>query len=314
MAAGDGFWPRLPTVTRTELGLIVHGGGWNLADSAAIAEFLKAGGHLLCLGLDEEEANAFLPFKVGMTKAEHIASFFEPPPASSLLSGVAPADVHNRDPQKLPLVSAGATILGDGVLAQAEKAHVVFYQFPPYTVTSAEGEVPSFLVDGHDAVEGKQSALVTMGMTAGGGTQFGQSVKVAPQVGKTYTFAACLKGVGGPVLAHLGGGASRVALGPGRQGRQRNGPGERVDRPARHLQVPDAISRKAGKPTSAAPRKEHATGPICSGCTKGTTCRGRPPRRERGQGSRRARKTCLSTPASRAGRSPGSSCSMNSST
>ncbi len=204
VAAGDGFWPRLPTVTRTELGLIVHGGGWNLADSAAaIAEFLKAGGHLLCLGLDEEEARTFLPFKVGMTKAEHIAAFFEPPPASSLLSGVAPSDMHNRDPQKLPLVSSGATVLGDGVLAQAENAHVVFYQFPPYTVTSAEGEAPSFAVDGHDAVEGKQSALVTMGMTAGGGTQFGQSVKVAPQVGKTYTFAACLKGVGGPVLAHL---------------------------------------------------------------------------------------------------------------
>ena len=182
VAAGDGFWPRLPTVTRTELGLIVHGGGWNLADSAAaIAEFLKAGGHLLCLGLDEEEARTFLPFKVGMTKAEHIAAFFEPPPASSLLSGVAPSDMHNRDPQKLPLVSSGATVLGDGVLAQAENAHVVFYQFPPYTVTSAEGEAPSFAVDGHDAVEGKQSALVTMGMTAGGGTQFGQSVKVAPR-------------------------------------------------------------------------------------------------------------------------------------
>ena len=138
-----------------------------------------------------------------MTKAEHIASYFEPPPASSLLSGVAPADVHNRDPRKLPLVSAGATVLGDGVLAQAQNANVVFFQLPPYTVTSAQGEVPSFVVDGQDALEGKQSALVTLGMTAGGGVQFGQSVKVAPQVGKTYTFAVFIKGVGGPVLAHL---------------------------------------------------------------------------------------------------------------
>jgi hypothetical protein len=180
------------------------GGGRKLADSAAaIADFLKAGGHLLALGLDEEEANEFLPFHVGMTKAEHIASCFEPPPANSLLSGVAPADVHNRDPRKLPLVSAGATVLGDGVLAQAANANVVFCQLPPYTVTTAQGEAPSFLVDGQDALEGKQSALVTLGITAGAGGQFGQRVKVAPQVGKTYTFAVFIKGVGGPVLAHL---------------------------------------------------------------------------------------------------------------
>ena len=120
--------------------IVAAGGGRKLAESAAaIADFLKAGGHLLALGLDEEEANAFLPFKVGMTKAEHIASCFEPPAANSLLSGVAPADVHNRDPRKLPLVSAGATVLGDGVLAQAENANVVFFQFPPYTVTDAAG-------------------------------------------------------------------------------------------------------------------------------------------------------------------------------
>ncbi|MGA2259215.1 MAG: hypothetical protein ABSG53_31465, partial [Thermoguttaceae bacterium] len=175
--------------------IVAAGGGQMLAKNAtAIADFLKAGGHLLALGLDEKEANAFLPFKVGMTKAEHIATYFEPPPANSLLSGVAPADMHNRDPRKLPLVSAGATALGDGVLAQAENADVVFDQFPPYTVTSAEGVSPSFLVDGQEALEGKQSALVTLGMTAGGGGQFGQSVKVAPHVGKTYTFAVFLKG------------------------------------------------------------------------------------------------------------------------
>ena len=73
-----------------------------------------------------------------MTKAEHIASCFEPPAASSLLSGVSPADVHNRDPRKLPLVTTGATVLGDGVLAQAENANVVFCQFPPYAVSSAQ--------------------------------------------------------------------------------------------------------------------------------------------------------------------------------
>ncbi len=183
--------------------LIVASGGRKLAENAtAVADFLKVGGRLLCLGLDEGDANACLPFKVGMTKAEHIASYFEPPPANSLLSGLSPADVHNRDPRKLPLVTAGATVLGDGVLAQASNANVVFYQLPPYAVTAAEGESPSFLVDSQDAIEGKQSALVTMGMTAAD-TQFGQRVSAAPQVGKTCTFAAFIKGVGGPVVAHL---------------------------------------------------------------------------------------------------------------
>ncbi len=50
----------------------------------------------------------FLPFKVTMKKAEHIAAFFEPAGHDSLLAGVGPADVHNRAPREMPLVSAGA--------------------------------------------------------------------------------------------------------------------------------------------------------------------------------------------------------------
>jgi hypothetical protein len=124
--------------------IVAAGGGRKAAENAAaIADFVKAGGQVLCLGLDEHEARAFLPMRVGMTRAEHIASCFDPPPTNSLLSGVSPADVHNRDPRKLPLVSAGATVLGDGVLAQAQDANVVFCQFPPYMVTGAEGASPA---------------------------------------------------------------------------------------------------------------------------------------------------------------------------
>jgi hypothetical protein len=67
-----------------------------------------------------------------MTKAEHIAAYFEPFGADSLLSGVSPADVHNRDPRDLPLVSGGATAFGDGVLAKAQNANVVFCQLAPW--------------------------------------------------------------------------------------------------------------------------------------------------------------------------------------
>ena len=50
----------------------------------------------------------------------------------SLLAGVGPADVHNRDPRELPLVTGGATVIGDGVLAKADNANVVFCQLVPW--------------------------------------------------------------------------------------------------------------------------------------------------------------------------------------
>lgn len=77
----------------------------------AIADFLKAGGNLLALGLDQAEANAVLPFDVQMTQQEHIAALFDAPGKASLLAGVAPADVHNRDSRELPLVTGGASVL-----------------------------------------------------------------------------------------------------------------------------------------------------------------------------------------------------------
>ena len=184
--------------------IVGPGGGEELAGSApAIADFLKAGGNLLALGLDQADANAFLPFKVSMNEQEHIASFFEAPGKDSLLAGVGPADVHNRDPRELPLVSGGASVVGDGVLAVSEDANVVFCQLPPHTVTKAEGALPSFVVNADDAADGKQSALVTMGCATDFGGQFVQKTEQAPEVGKTYTMAVLVKGVGGPVLMRL---------------------------------------------------------------------------------------------------------------
>jgi hypothetical protein len=109
------------------------GGGRRLAGRAAvIAGGLKGGARLLGIGLDAAEANAVLPVKIGMEKAEHIAAYFEPPGVKSPLAGVGPADVHNRDPRELPLVTAGADALGDGVLAKAEAANVVLCQLAPW--------------------------------------------------------------------------------------------------------------------------------------------------------------------------------------
>jgi hypothetical protein len=127
-------------LTPDQVLIVGAGGGAKLAaHAAAIADFLKAGGNLLALGLDGSESRAFLPFAVTTKKAEHIAAFFPPAGRNSLLVGVGPADVHNRAPREIPLVTAGADVFGDGVLAVAKGANVVFCQFPPYTVSRVEG-------------------------------------------------------------------------------------------------------------------------------------------------------------------------------
>ena len=110
-------------------------GGRALAPHAeALAGWIKAGGHVLALGLAADEANAFLPKDVTTKRGEHIAAWFEPFGHGSPLSGVAPADVHNAAPRKVPLLTGDAAIAG-GVLGRIPGTHVVFCQFPPWTVT-----------------------------------------------------------------------------------------------------------------------------------------------------------------------------------
>ena len=109
--------------------IVGQGGGRELAGHAKeIGEWVKGGGNLLAVGLDESEVQSFLPFKVTMKKSEYITTTFEPFGMNSLLAGVGPADVHNRDPRILPLVTGGAKVFGDGVLAQSENGNVVFCQ------------------------------------------------------------------------------------------------------------------------------------------------------------------------------------------
>jgi len=113
--------------------LVVGPGSKSLAAHRdSVAEFLNAGGHLLAVGLTQKDADALLPFSVSIKRAEHINAYFDPPPANLLLVGVGPADVHNRDPRTIPLVSSGARTVGNGVLAVAQGANVVFCQLAPW--------------------------------------------------------------------------------------------------------------------------------------------------------------------------------------
>ena len=109
------------------------GGGRTLSSgAAAVGTWLKSGGHVLGIGLDQQDANAFLPQKVTTATREHIAAYFEPFGAESPLAGVSPAETHNRDPRNVPLVTDGATVVGNGVLAVAEGGRVVLSQLVPW--------------------------------------------------------------------------------------------------------------------------------------------------------------------------------------
>jgi hypothetical protein len=106
-------------------------------EGAAIKNWVEAGGRVLALGLNETEANSFLPAPATMRTNEHIAAYFPPFGADSLLAGVAPADIHNRAPRKMPLLTGGADVFGDGVLGV--DGNVVFCQIPPFQVADVAG-------------------------------------------------------------------------------------------------------------------------------------------------------------------------------
>jgi beta-galactosidase len=111
--------------------IVASGEGKTLAaDAPKIADWLKLGGHVLGIGLDQADAEIFIPASPQMKRAEHIAAFFEPPAAGSFLQGIGPADVHNRDPREIPLITGGAKVIGDGVLATDDQ--IVFCQLVPW--------------------------------------------------------------------------------------------------------------------------------------------------------------------------------------
>jgi hypothetical protein len=120
-------------LSASRLLVVGPGGGKTLADDGPrIAAWLKAGGKILAIGLAAEDAKSWLPFRMSTRKAEHISCFFEPFAPHSPFAGVGPADLHNRDPRDFPLISEGAHIVGDGILAEAEDASIVFCQEAPW--------------------------------------------------------------------------------------------------------------------------------------------------------------------------------------
>jgi hypothetical protein len=54
-----------------------------------------------------------------------------------VLAGIGPADVHNRNPQPLPLIASGATVAGNGILAIGGNGAVAFCQILPWNFDPA---------------------------------------------------------------------------------------------------------------------------------------------------------------------------------
>jgi hypothetical protein len=119
--------------------IVGPGGGAKLAPhAAAVSQFLSAGGHAVAIGIDQADAKAAFPFNVTLTSREHIGAAFDAPGVGSPFAGVGPADTLIRDPREIPLLSAGAQSLGDGVLGAAPVdtngagGGVVFCQLAPW--------------------------------------------------------------------------------------------------------------------------------------------------------------------------------------
>lgn len=105
---------------------------------AEVKQWVSEGGRMLAIGLDEAEANVLSP--VRMERGEHISTHFDPPRPGSWLSGVSPADVHNRDPRTIFLVSKGAEVVGNGVVGNGVLAryrpNTVYSQLAPWRFSS----------------------------------------------------------------------------------------------------------------------------------------------------------------------------------
>ncbi len=130
-----GFAPGEWSRAAPSAGILVAGPGAaaKLSPAAAeLREWLKAGGRVLALGLPDSEANAFLPLRIQTALREHIAAHFPAPGAASPFAGLSPAELHNRDPRRIPFLTGGAILTAGGVLGQAEDGDIVFCQIAPW--------------------------------------------------------------------------------------------------------------------------------------------------------------------------------------
>lgn len=117
--------------------IVGPGGGRELAaEAAAVDQWFRAGGHVLALGLDQDDLDALPGERAVVRRSEHISTGFTAGEHGSLLAGVGPADVHNRDPRVIPLLSGGAAPAGNGVLGTGLRT--LYCQATPWEFENGE--------------------------------------------------------------------------------------------------------------------------------------------------------------------------------
>jgi hypothetical protein len=130
------------SLSKDDVLVLGPGAGSILATRAStVAQWLKEGGTAVAIGLGSEDLGVWLPCSLAMRRAEYISASFPLFGSSSPLAGVSSADAHNRDPRELSLVSAGAEVYGDGILAKAPGLNVVFCQLPPWLFTGEQANL-----------------------------------------------------------------------------------------------------------------------------------------------------------------------------
>jgi beta-galactosidase len=102
------------------------------AGATSVSAWIRRGGRTLALALGQEEARALLPFPVRMEVGEHISCCYAPPGPHSPLAGVGCGEFMIRDPRAVPLVTGGAEVMGNGVIALAADGNVVLCQLAPW--------------------------------------------------------------------------------------------------------------------------------------------------------------------------------------
>lgn len=103
---------------------------------AAVAAWLDAGGRLFALGLDGDELRSIAGMGVTTTPEEYLSTSHVSGGISSCVAGIGPADLHTRAPRTVPLVTDGADIIGNGVLAHADQ-RVILCQVVPWHYEAA---------------------------------------------------------------------------------------------------------------------------------------------------------------------------------
>ncbi|MCX8109558.1 MAG: hypothetical protein N3G20_12230, partial [Verrucomicrobiae bacterium] len=131
-----GFNPHRFPARENERGLLIIGGPVTESQlgniQPRVKQWIGEGNHVLAIGITPRLVEVLFPFGVVLENEEHINAWFEPPAFGSSFCGVAPADVHCRDPRKLFLVKGGAKPVGNGVIGLANDNKVVICQLVPW--------------------------------------------------------------------------------------------------------------------------------------------------------------------------------------